>query len=160
MPRFDEKGSYIEPTDKQIWRAGKTWAIVGVAAVILIPFAVWGLSVLFSDPAGRGNQIKQINRAENRTFAQEQFQQLLNDIKAYDQQIAVAGKAVDEHPTQDTERERLSQVYFGLQNQCINVSAQYNAEAQKISKEKFRDADLPERIDGTDPATDCKENAS
>lgn len=154
--KFDEKGRWIEPTDQQAWSAGKKWLIFGFIGVLLLSVGGWALGVALSGPAGRGEQIKQINRAENRTFAQEQFVQLLNDVKAYDQQIGVQQAALDAHQAAGTERDRLAQVVAGLKTQCISTTQQYNAEAGKISKRQFLEANLPEQINSSDPETDCK----
>jgi hypothetical protein len=154
--RFDEKGRFIEPTDKEAWSAAKKWLVFGVLGVLLLSAGSWALGVALSGPHGRGEQIKQINRADNRTFAQEQYHQLLQDIKGYDQQVAVQQAALDAHKAQDAEHDRLAQVVAGLKTQCISTTQQYNAEAQKISKRQFLDAGLPDQIDESDPATDCK----
>lgn len=155
MPKFDDKGQWIEPTDQQVYRGARRWVIVAVAALVLLPAIAWGLSVLFSDVAGKGNQKKQINRAENRTFAQEMFRELYEDIQSYDTQITttMAAAAAETDPA---EKSRLNSVVLGVRNQCIATVRQYDAEAQKVSKERFRDADLPESIDTTDPSFDCK----
>jgi hypothetical protein len=154
--KFDERGNYVPMSDQEAYSTGKKWMIVGGIIAVLLPFAVWGLSVAFSGPAGRGKQIRQINDANNRTFAQEEFPQLYQDIKAYDQQISVQQAALDAHKAQDGEHDRLAQVVAGIKSQCISTTQQYNAEAQKISKRQFIEHGLPDQIDSMDPATDCK----
>ena len=141
---------------KKLFGIAAGWYIGIVVLVGVVGAAVWGISVVTSDTRGRGNQIKQINKAENRTFSQEQYHQLYEDIKGYDQQVAVQQAALDAHSAQDAEKDRLAQVVAGLKTQCISTRQQYNAEAQKISKRQFLDAGLPDRIDEQDPATDCK----
>jgi hypothetical protein len=37
--------------------------------------------------------------------------------------------------------------------------AQYDAAARKFKDAEFRAADLPQQIEDTNPATDCKENS-
>jgi hypothetical protein len=154
--RYDEKGNIQPMSDREAVRATRRWIIGGVVGLLLLSAGGWALGVALSGPHGRGEQIKQINRAENRTFAQEQFHQLLQDIKGYDQQIGVQQAALEAHTAQDGERDRLAQVVAGLKTQCISTTQQYNAEAQKISKRQFLDAGLPEQINSSDPETDCK----
>lgn len=152
-----------EPKTERGWWWAGGWRIGLVVLIILgISAAAWGISVAVSGPKGRGDQIKQINKASNRTFSQEQFHQLINDIKGYDQQIAVQVEALEAHPTQDEERNRLFAVVTGLRNQCISTRQQYDAEARKISREKFRDADLPEQIGNYQPQSevDCRKEAA
>lgn len=122
--KFDEKGRLIAPTDKEAWSSAKKWAVFGSIGVLLLSVGGWGLGVALSGPHGRGEQIKQINRAENRTFAQEQYVQLLQDIKGYDQQIAVQQAALDAHQAAGNERDRLAQVVAGLKTQCISTTQQ------------------------------------
>ena len=43
----------------------------------------------------------------------------------------------------------------GLQQQCRNATAAYNAEARKTIREQWRSAELPYQIDDTAEATDC-----
>jgi hypothetical protein len=159
---------YDETTDRIY--AGRI-ALMGVLVVLaasLIGALVWGIGVATSGIHGRGEQIKQINRADNRTFAQEQFQQLYNDVKTYDTQITTAqtqadafrkaneGKKDNAIGSIAQEQSRLDAVVTGLKNQCVSTRNNYTAEAQKVSKERFRDADLPWELTDADTATDCK----
>jgi hypothetical protein len=154
--RYDENGAILPMSDREAVRTSRRWIILGVLGVLLLSAGGWALGVALSGPHGRGEQIKQINRADNRTFAQEQYHQLLQDIKGYDQQIGVQQATLVAHQAQDAEHDRLAQVVAGLKTQCISTSQQYNAEAQKISKRQFLDAGLPEQINSSDPETDCK----
>lgn len=155
MARFDDQGSYIPPTDREAYSKGKKWLIIGLVGIVLLPFIIWGLSVAFSGIAGRGNAEKKINRADNRIFAQEQFRELYNDIQAYDQQITTT-KSTASAETDPTEKSRLNSVVLGVTNQCISTVKQYNAEATKVSKQRFLDAGLPSEIDTSSPNFDCK----
>ena len=60
--------------------------------------------------------------------------------------------AVKADPGDRTAKQNLT----GTTTYCLSAVAEYNAEARKYSSKEFRDADLPDRIDTTDPATDCK----
>lgn len=154
--RYDDKGNVLPMSDREAMRTTRRWVVFAVLGLLLLSAGGWALGVALSGPHGRGEQIKQINRADNRTFAQEQYHQLLQDIRGYDQQIAVQRAALDAHTAQDAEHDRLAQVVAGLKTQCISTTQQYNAEAQKISKRQFLDAGLPEQINSSDPETDCK----
>lgn len=156
MGLYNKEGNLRDMTDREAVHTVWKWIVAGVIGATVLGAAIWGIGVATSGVHGRGEQIKKINRADNRTFAQEQFVQLLQDIKAYDQQISVQQQALDAHSAQDAEHDRLAQVVAGLKTQCISTRNQYDAEAQKISKERFKDASLPDRVDEQDPSTDCK----
>lgn len=49
--------------------------------------------------------------------------------------------------------------YSGAVSYCQGLAGDYNAAAHKEIASKFRDANLPDQIDATDPKTDCKETA-
>jgi hypothetical protein len=143
------------PSQKKIFGLGVAWLVGILVVCAVIGAAVWGIGVATSDVAGRGNQRRAINSSDNRTFAQEQFEELFNDVKTYDAQISTSAAAAAAE-TEPTEKSRLNQVTLGVTNQCISTVQQYNAEARKVSKERFRAADLPAQIDDLDPSTDCK----
>jgi hypothetical protein len=49
------------------------WVAAGIGAIVLlvaIGWGIWALGVATSGIHGRGEQIKQVNKATNRTFAQ------------------------------------------------------------------------------------------
>lgn len=136
---------------------GKIAAIVlGLLALfIALPVAVFGINIIVSDPAGQGNAIINRNDAKNRVAAQERFEVLYADVKAADLKLDVLAAAVASDPTDRIAKTNL----VGATNYCIDLRAQYDAEARKFSSEVFRSADLPSSIDTTDPSTDCKETA-
>lgn len=154
--KYNADGSFKELSDREAVHTVRRWIIGIVILLLILPVAGWGLGVALSGPKGRGEQIKQINGANNRTFAQELFQQLIADIRAYDTQIGIQQNALNAHTTQDAEKNRLAQVVAGIQTQCVSTVQQYNAEARKISHERWRDSTLPEQIDTVDPNYDCK----
>lgn len=135
------------------WRLGLVIVSV-MAAIAVIGWGVWSLSVATSDVRGKGELHRQINAADNRRFAQEQFQTLLNDIKAYDRQLQQAADDKFEHPGDAF----FATNYSGLRKQCLDAVGQYNAAANKISQARFRDVNLPYQVTDDDPATDCREN--
>jgi len=142
-----------------------------VAVVIIAPVAIWGIRVATSDTRGAGNVEIERNSAENRVRAQAYFEQHYQDIQKFDLQIADAQKAYDNFiatnpkPTADdvvaaqiyTQQLNSRQVTLtGLQQQCQNTVADYNAEARKTLAAEWRSKELPYQIDGSSPATDCK----
>lgn len=156
MPKWNEDGSWRKPAnDREAYRRGMSstakWGIGIVLVCVLISGVFWGASVLFSDAAGRGNAIRAKNDAVNRIGKQELFEELWADIKAYDRQIGEAQTSLDADPSST----HWQTVRTGLVNQCIDASAQYDAEARKYTARDFRAVDLPPQIDTLDPATDC-----
>ena len=142
-----------------------------VAVLILAPATIWGIRVATSDTRGAGNVEIERNSAENRIRAQAFFEQSYQDIKKFDVQIGDAQKAYDDFiattpkPTADdvvaaqlyTQRlSGLQTTLTGLQQQCQNTVADYNAEARKTLAAEWRSDELPYQIDGSSPATDCK----
>jgi cytoskeletal protein RodZ len=137
-------------------RAGRFslgWVGVIVAAVLLLGAAVWGISVAVSPAKGRGDAYQQKNSAASWTQAQAEFEDNYAEIVSADQRIGVAAKALSANPKDG----KLNTEYTGIQNYCLQVVADYNADSRKYLKADFKSADLPYQIDLSDPATDCKE---
>ena len=142
-----------------------------VAVLILAPAAIWGISVATSDTKGRGNVEIERNSAENRIRSQAFFEQSYQDIQKFDVQIGDAQKAYDDfiatNPKPTADDVVAAQLYgqqlnsrqttlTGLQQQCQNTVADYNAEARKTLAAKWRNDELPYQIGGTSSATDCR----
>lgn len=131
--------------------------LIGLAVVVVtigVPIGIWGLTVALSGPVGAGEQEKKINSRDNRIFAQEHFPELYNIILAYDQQLDQAAADKLQHPNDSF----FITNYSGLVKQCIDARNQYNADADKVTQERWRDEKFPYHIDQFDPRTDCKEN--
>jgi len=171
MPLTDEpprrrRHEFISDADsREAWREASREArrggwriflfVLGVLVCLgLLSWGIWALQVATSDVRGRGDLQKQVNSAENRRFAQENFVSLYTTIQAYDRQLDQAAADKAEHPGD----EFYATNYTGLRKQCVDAVAQYDAAALKISQARFRDAGLPYQIDPNDPATDCTEN--
>lgn len=146
-------------------KVGKMFAIAIVGAVFLT-IALWALGVLTAGPFGRGEAHKTIESADNRVFSQELFHNRLASIRAFDAQLTAQTKTLadfkaemqgDRNFTTVEELSRLGAVVDGLRNQCITVVNEYNADGRKISKQRFRDADLPATVADATPADqyDC-----
>lgn len=144
------------------------WALYALATllvVVLISAGAWGIKVAISGIKGAGDTERRVNEVDNRIGSQEHFEQLYADIQTYDAQLDTAKANWDAaaHEPSDPgqavqEADRLRSVYTGIQNLCINARNTYDADARKVSKARFRAADLPDQIDPTVPETDCKEN--
>ncbi len=147
-----EHWSESDNPSRVAWGMGR---IIGVSllGIALVGVGVWAFKVVTSDVKGAGDVAIKKNSANNRIFAQENFQTLYNQILAYDQQLDQAAKDKAEHPGDAF----FATNYSGLVKTCIDARGQYNANASKITQAKWRDTTLPYEIDGTDPKTDCKE---
>lgn len=129
------------------------FAIIGsIVALVALGVGAFVLAVALSGPVGQGNGIIQKNSAENWTQAQARFETEYAGVIALDRKIEVAATALAVDPTDPT----LQTNHTGVQNACISAVALYNAEARKFLSADFRAADLPDQINGTNPATDCK----
>lgn len=129
------------------------WILAAVALVILLVGGIWAIKVATSGPKGAGDQTRQVNSGTNRIGAQEQFESLFNEVKAYDQQLDQAAADKKANPGDRF----FATNYSGLVKQCIDARNQYDAAANQVTKAKWRDPNLPYQIDATDPALDCKE---
>lgn len=133
------------------WRLG-VWVVAAVVFFGLIGIGIWGFRVATADVKGRGDVTVKVNQADNRLFAQGQFNDLYQEVLASDRKLDQAAKDVSDHPG-DT---FYSTNYTGLKAHCEDTVAQYNSAARKISQAKFRDEDLPYQLDGSDSKADCK----
>lgn len=134
------------------WRAG-VWVLAILAFSALIGGGVWLFKVATADIKGRGDTTIKINEVDNRLFAQGNFHDLYNEIKASDRKLTQAATDKADHPGDSY----FVTVYTGLKAHCEDAVAQYNAAAQKINQAKFRDEQLPAQIDRSNPETDCQE---
>ena len=132
----------------------------------LLVAAFFGLSVATAGLFGRGQQIIQVNSAENRTFQYNHFFDLYGTVKTQTSQYRQALTAYKQYQTNHkgdssyavtTEEARLGSVALGLQALCTENINQYNADAQKVvTGALFKDNNLPERLpDGA--VTNCSE---
>lgn len=129
-----------------------TLLVIGVVVVALvIGVGLWVFRVATSDIKGRGDAEVTKNSALNRVGAQERFEDLYQEVQSADQRIDVAAAAYDADPSTVNQTN-----LTGIQSYCLDVIGDYNAEARKFSAAEFRAADLPESIDTTSLATDCK----
>lgn len=131
------------------------WIVVIIVAAAAISAAIWGIKVAISGVKGTGDVQRKTNDANNRIAAQEHFEALYGEIKAYDQQLDQAAADKKDNPG----NQYFATNYSGLVKQCIDARNQYNADANKVTQAKWLSSDLPYQIDATTPETDCKENS-
>lgn len=144
----------------------KTSHIVAiVVACILLPFVLWAGSVALSDVFGRGEQIKNINDATNRTFVYQHFFDLDATIRTQAYQADAARKALEkfekQYPVTANEpfniselRSQKEQTVTALEQQCVANVEKYNNDAQQFTQDKFLSNKLPVSFDpkvATDP---------
>ena len=168
MTNFNQK--WESEVDRWDPRRVKIAIAVFIAVVLVAPIAIWGIRVATSDTRGAGNVEIERNSAENRIRAQAYFEQSFQDIKKFDAQVVDAQKAYDNfvanNPKPSADDLVAAQIYgqqlnsrqvtlTGLQQQCQNTVANYDAEARKTLAAEWRSNELPYQIDGS-PETDCK----
>ena len=135
------------------WRIVVSFAIV-VAVCGVIGGAIWGVRVLTSDVRGAGEQTIKVNDADNRINSQQWFHDQLAQVRAADGKLDGAYLNV-QAGIGTSDENILRTTYTGLLGRCIEMREQYNAEAKKVTREKWRDPALPEALDNSDPQTDC-----
>lgn len=134
-------------------RLALKWGLIIAGVVAACGVAVWVFSVTTSDVKGQGDATKTKNSGTNRILSQKEFNDRYQDILATDKKIDPAKAALDADPKNG----KLQTEYNGLVNYCFSAVGEYNSLARSYTAEQFRDADLPAKIDDTDPTTDCKE---
>lgn len=133
---------------------GLVWTLIIISIVVVLGVVWWALSVAASGPKGQGDGVIENNSSENWIAAQARFEDLHEGILASDRKIQVA---YDDLLT-DPDNATLKTNYSSMRNLCINNVGHYNAESRKFLSEDWKSAGLPDRIDNTNPKTDCKEN--
>ena len=153
--------------DSEEWRefdraARKTGLRAGIWIIAIILF-IGALGVMgfmwktaTSEVKGQGEQVQMVNDAQNRTQAQQYFVEQFQLIQSTDAKLDGMLAAVNGTSNPD-QRDILMQAFTGTKSRCLDMIAQYNAAAQKVTMAKWRDPAMPFSIDTTDPKTDCKE---
>jgi hypothetical protein len=133
------------------------WIIILLMIVLsgLTGGGIWFFKVVLSDTKGAGDAEIIKNEARNRIRAQEGFEDKFAAIVTADKNLTLTADALAREPSS----QKLSVELIGQKMICNDAVGRYNADARKFSKEDFKSADLPDQVDDTDPATDCKENA-
>lgn len=155
------------------WTPGRVQAWIAIFMIVILFGGVvtWGLRVATSDTKGRGDTIVRQNSADNRISAQAFFEDTYQGIQRFDTQLTDANKALVEWQANNPAPSGQSSVELelykqqlnnkqttttGIQQQCRNAVAAYNAEARKTIRDDWRSSDLPYQIDGADSSTDCQ----
>jgi hypothetical protein len=148
------------------WRPWR-WASKGLGIIVMLMIvgallgaAVWAIGVATSDTAGKGNQIKQNNSNQNRTYQQQNFEDLFAQIKVLDRKITLAQQTMDADSKAGKDTTIDQQNLLGAQNVCLEAVGTYDADSRKVLAADWRSSDLPKEIDQNDPSTDCKPNAA
>lgn len=134
------------------WRSA-IWITLAVVFILALAGGIWAIKVATSDVKGQGDAARTKNSGTNRIAAQAWFEDTYAGIKAADERVDVMAEARKADPKDVVAATN----YTGAVNYCIQLRADYNAEARKYTAEQFRSADLPAQIDSTDPSFDCKE---
>jgi hypothetical protein len=106
---------------------------------------------------GKGDQYKQINSADNRTFQYQRFFDLDATIRSQSQSAAQAKKDLADFNKQTPQRgdesfsitetrNQMRTVADGLRQQCLSNIQQYNNDAQEFTRNQFLDKNLPEHF--------------
>jgi hypothetical protein len=135
------------------WYAAK-WVGACIVAIVAVVAVLWGVGVLWAGPKGAGDAHKTNESGTNRIAKQEWFEQTYADIQVADQRVGMFAEVLKTEPRDVVARTN----YQGAVNHCNQLVANYNAEARKYTSADWRDNELPERIDQTDPKFDCKES--
>ena len=133
------------------WRA-MIWVVAVVVFIVLISSALWAFGVFSSPIKGAGDAFKQQQSSTNRIVSQQRFEDLYQEVEAADRKLGPAKAALKADPDSQIKQTE----FTGLQNYCIDVVADYNAEARKYLSSEWRAIDLPQKIDSFNTATDCK----
>lgn len=130
------------------------WWVVIVVVALALTAGIWGIQVATSGVKGQGDAQIQKNSAPNWTQAQADFHKYYEGILADDRKINQVADDLKADPNNSVLKTNLS----GLKSHCMDLVATYNTKAESYLSRDFRDAGLPDRIDNTNPSTDCKEN--
>lgn len=145
------------------------WGCSVVAVIALLAaggWAIWAFGVASSGVHGRGEQVKQVNSATNRTQWYHHFFDLKTAYDSQVQAVQIAKKQLDQFnkdnppggadpvgqiaQTRSQDETNLT----GAQQQCINSATAYNNDSLKtLVGAQFKSAGLPDSLD----VNACKE---
>lgn len=157
MRNWDDREREFErnPTRASVKGAVHGGVIAAAVLVVigLLVGGVWLVRVGFSDTKGKGDSEIVKNEAGNRIRAQEGFLDKYNAVVTFDKNLTLTAEQLAKDPTSV----KLQTELTGQKMICNDAVGTYNAAARKFTQQEFRDADLPDRIDGTNADTDCRE---
>lgn len=141
---------------------GKQIAAI-IAVALFVPMIIggiyWGVSVATSDVRGQGNAVQIQNDAQNRMQSAKEFTELYGKVQLRDKQIDTETEALAEAQGQEQDLDFYRENLRGAVRSCESAVEQYNALSGNPQKAPWRPSHLPERIDQSDPAFDCKRSA-
>ena len=157
---------------------GASWTVIILVfvAVLTVAGSVLALKwdAWFAGTKGSLETEVRDQSSNNRVRAQAFFLDTYNGIMRFDDQLGDAQEALDAYlantPKPDNSDSVAVQLYTqevgtrqttitGLQQQCRNAVASYNAETDKILSDEWRDPELPYKIDEFNSETDCQPDA-
>lgn len=128
--------------------------------VLVLAFVAWIASLAMAPVLGFGGAVKQVFSSDNMLGQYDHFLKLDGDIRAEANQAAANQKALDtfnkSNPpggswTIEQQRQSLAAAVSGPVNVCLSNVAQYNNDARALTKEAFKDHNLPDSF----PAAAC-----
>lgn len=128
--------------------------LIVIALAVVTGAILWFGRVATSDVKGRGDAEIIKNEARNRIRAQEGFWDKLVAVEVADKNLTLTAEALIKQP----DSVKLQTELTGQKMICNDAVGAYNAAARKFTQQDYRDADMPEQVDQTDPAYDCKES--
>ncbi len=165
--KYDSDGNFVDMNDREIVSTGRRWAVVTLVVVLLlaviVPVVAWQLRVSTSNIKGKGDAAVIKNSAVNRIQSQAQFHSDFESVRALDLKLDDASAALNSfnaaHPNVGNgtafdpmaeQQSNLQTSVNGIQQQCRNVVARYDASTEQYTARDFRDADLPYKIRSND----------
>ena len=126
----------------------RTIAAVALAATTALAI---GGGVWLAGPRGQADAYRNQQSGVNRVQAQQEFHRIIEDVRATDMKLDVFSKAAKANPDDKTAQQNM----LGTQTYCLSRIAEYNSKSNEYNSKDFRDMELPDRIDISDPALDC-----
>ena len=139
------------------------YSILSVVVTIGLIVGGWLLTVALSGPVGKGNAIIQKNSAGNFIEQQAQFHTNFETVRSLTTRERTAQAQLDAYNSANPNigqngydpRVQVQANYVttvqGLQQECNIATADYNAKTETFVAQDFRDADLPFKMQATDP---------
>jgi hypothetical protein len=157
--KYDDKGNFAELSDREVVSASKKWLAIGLALAILIPVAIWFISVIDSRYVGNKNAHKIVNNPLNQITQYNHFYDLDAAIKTHvveikNNQAALTALTIH-YPVGTPDPTGQIAQQFGEAQSAVTGAASlcaanvntYNNDAQKYTSGDFRDKNLPDHED-------------
>lgn len=132
-------------TQKGLFGNGVLWVLGLLVLCAAVGGAVWAFNTGTASVQGKAGAFRQKESAENRLFAQQDFEQLSADIDGYVAKVVVAKRALKDDQAAGAAAEQLQidrTNVSGTQGVCIDAVQQYNADSHKYLLRDFKSAGL------------------